>query len=54
MLNYTKQERLATDEHSGFLGPFVSYEENELLWINYQVVFTIIQFLCNLQMGPIS
>ncbi len=34
MLYYARQERLATDKHSSFLGPFVSYEENKLLWIN--------------------
>ncbi len=33
LLHYTMLERLATEKHSGLLGPFLSYEENEVLWI---------------------
>ncbi len=34
LLHYTKPERLArADKHSSLLGPFLSYEENEELWI---------------------
>ena len=33
VLLYTRLERLATDKHSSLLDPFVSYEENEVLWI---------------------
>ncbi len=31
VLKYTGQERLASDKHSSILGPFMSYEENEVL-----------------------
>jgi hypothetical protein len=30
-LNYKRPERLCRNKHSSFLGPFVCYEENELL-----------------------
>jgi hypothetical protein len=33
MSHYTKLERLARDKDSSLLGPFVSYEENEVLGI---------------------
>jgi hypothetical protein len=29
----TEQERLAGDEHSSLQGPFISNEENEVLWL---------------------
>jgi len=32
-LYYTRLERLARDKHYSLLGPFVSYEENEVLLI---------------------
>ncbi len=36
--------------HSSLLGPFVSYKENEVLWIQPQVtVFTTLYFLLNLE-----
>jgi hypothetical protein len=31
MLYYTRLERLAREKYSNLLGPFVGYEENELL-----------------------
>ncbi len=31
VLHYTRLERLASDKHSSILGPFMSYEENEVL-----------------------
>jgi hypothetical protein len=30
-LDYTRSERLASDKHSSLLGPFISYEENEVV-----------------------
>jgi len=33
VLHYTRLRRLAGDKHSSLLDPFVSYEENEVLWI---------------------
>ncbi len=33
MLHYTRLERLAKDKYSSLLGPFVSYEEKEMLRI---------------------
>ncbi len=36
-ISYTiRLERLARDKHSTLLGPLVSYEENEVLWIPLQ------------------
>ncbi len=31
MLHYTQLEWLARDKHSSLFGPFISYEENEVL-----------------------
>ncbi len=52
MLFYT---RLAWDEHSGLLGPFISYEEKKCV-VNriYVTAFAMLHFLCYLQMGPKS
>ncbi len=36
MSNDTKLEGLAKNKHSSLLGPFVSYEENEVLWMRTQ------------------
>ncbi len=36
LLHYTKLERVAKNKHSSLLEPFVSYEENEVLWIRAQ------------------
>jgi hypothetical protein len=33
VLHFTRIERLAKDNHDSLMGPFVSYKENELLWI---------------------
>ncbi len=33
MLHYTKLEKLAKEKYSSLLVPFVSYEENEVLWL---------------------
>ncbi len=33
MLHYARLERLASDNHFGLLDPFISYEENKVLWI---------------------
>ncbi len=32
VLDYTHPEKLASDKQSNILGPFASYEENEVLW----------------------
>jgi hypothetical protein len=34
VLHYIRLETLASDKQSNLLGPFVSYEENEVLWIS--------------------
>ncbi len=31
-LNYTYLARLAKEKHSSLVGPFISYEENEVFW----------------------
>ncbi len=36
----TKLERLTSDKHSNLLGQFLSYEWNEMLWIQTQVYST--------------
>jgi len=36
VFNYTRQEKLASDEHSNLLDPFVTYKENNVLWIRPQ------------------
>ncbi len=33
MLPYIGEEMFASDKHSSLFGPFVNYEENELLWL---------------------
>ncbi len=33
MLQFTRLEKLSIYKHSSLLGPFVSYKENEELWI---------------------
>ncbi len=48
MLCYTRLEMLARDECSSLLGPFISYEENEVLWIRPQ------PRVCDLLYGGIS
>ncbi len=50
ILHYSKLERLVSDKNSSLLRPFISYEENELLWIQPQGPY---YFLRNLQMDPI-
>ncbi len=37
MLHYIKLDRFATDKHSSLLDQFISYKENEVLWMQYQV-----------------
>ncbi len=32
MLGYSKLDMVGRDKHSSLLGPFVSYEENKVLW----------------------
>ncbi len=36
VLHYNKLDRLAGGKQSSFMGPFVSYEEKEVLWIRSQ------------------
>ncbi len=36
VLNNNRLEKLATNKHARFLGPFVSFGENEVLWIRDQ------------------
>ncbi len=38
VLNYTRLERLAKNKHSNIYDLFVSYEENEVLWIKPHIV----------------
>jgi hypothetical protein len=33
VFHYSRPEWLARDKHSGFLGPFKTCKENEVLWI---------------------
>ncbi len=33
-------ERLTSDKHSNLLGQFLGYEENEVLWIWFQVSYS--------------
>jgi hypothetical protein len=49
MLNYTTLEMLISDKHSNLLGPFVTYEENNVFVnITPWVVFATLNFLRNL------
>jgi hypothetical protein len=47
-------ERLARDKDSCLLGPFVSYEENKVLYITTLDCIHNISFFGNFQMGLIS
>ncbi len=38
-LYYISLERLATDQHSNLLAPFISYEENKKLWILFMGLY---------------
>ncbi len=38
MLDYTSVERLVRDKHSSLLGPFTSYEEKTVLWIQIRAI----------------
>ncbi len=49
VLHYNKLERLVSDKHSSLLGTFVSYEENEVVYIWYWCIHNI----CDLQIHPI-
>ncbi len=46
--------RLARDTYSSLDGPYISYEEKEVVNMTRGAVFTTLHFLSNLQMGPIS
>ncbi len=37
VLHYTRLKRFARDKHSSLSGPFISYEENEVLWMQLLV-----------------
>jgi len=37
VLHYIRLERFAAGKHSSLLDQFVSYEENEVLWIRPQI-----------------
>ncbi len=39
VLHYTRMESLARDKHSSLLGPLLSYEGNEVLWIRSQKLY---------------
>ncbi len=45
VLHNTRLERLAKHKHSSFLGPFVSYEENEVLWIQPKAFYHSVKAL---------
>jgi hypothetical protein len=36
-LHYTHIQRFARDKYSSLLGPWESYKENEMLWIQSQI-----------------
>ncbi len=38
MLHHTRREKLTRNKYSSFFSSFVSYEENEVLWIRPQVL----------------
>ncbi len=40
MLHYIRQERFAADNQPSLLDQFVSYEENEMLWIVTQELYS--------------
>jgi hypothetical protein len=44
LLHYTIQEKLSRDKPSSLLGPLVSYEENEVLWLFSQNPIFIITY----------
>ncbi len=43
MLHYARLERLVTDKHSSLMDPYVSYEENEVLWIRTKALHEYIR-----------
>ncbi len=40
MQHYTRLERLTRDKHPNLLGPLASYEENKVMWICVQWLYT--------------
>jgi hypothetical protein len=40
VLHYIRQERFAADKQPSLLDQFVSYEENEMLWILTQELYS--------------
>ena len=52
MLHCTWLERVASGKHKGLLGPFISYEENEVLWTSYLVKSPSPNFGLGLRPGP--
>jgi hypothetical protein len=42
VLHWTRQLRLAKEKHSSLLDPFVSYDENEVLWIRLQMFLELL------------
>ncbi len=42
VLHNSRLKGLASDTYSSFFDPFVSYEENEVLWILTQIFFSIV------------
>ncbi len=39
VLDNTRQEKLASDEHSNLFDPIITYKENKVLWIKPQVPY---------------
>ncbi len=43
MFQNLRPEWLVSDKHSSLLGPFLTYEENEVLWIQPLVTYELAQ-----------
>jgi hypothetical protein len=54
MLHYTRLERFARNKYY-FIGPIHNIRKNEVLLLQPSAaIFTKLQYLCNLQLGPIG
>ncbi len=45
MLHYTSLNRLSSEKHSSLLGAFVSFKQNEVLWIRPKVFHVVREIL---------
>ncbi len=51
IIQYTRLERLVRDKHSSLLGPFVSYEDNE---VRKWPLFNYVHYICKLKVFKLT